>query len=54
MYNGSGQVVGLLFTGMKPQGADRGHMLVTPIKDILDDIKAFSKGGITDIRIPVW
>lgn len=52
VWNKQGQAVGLLFSGQKPQQTERGTITyVTPIEDVFEDIKAFSKGAITDIRI---
>ena len=52
VFDREGRAVGLLFTGQTPQQCPPdGYCLVTPIEDVLEDIKAFSKGQITDIRI---
>ncbi|KAK3349158.1 hypothetical protein B0T25DRAFT_591639 [Lasiosphaeria hispida] len=47
-----GRVMGLLFTGQKPQQADKGYSLVTPIEDVFQDIMDKSEGSILGIRIP--
>ncbi len=53
VFDETGRAVGLLFSGQTPQQCrdNIGHALVTPIEDVLEDIKQFSKGQITDIRI---
>ncbi|KAF4124795.1 hypothetical protein GMORB2_5461 [Geosmithia morbida] len=53
VYNESGAVVGLLFSGQTPQQSTSGYMLVTPIQDVFEDIKRLSKGQVTDIRVAV-
>lgn len=55
VFNAWGQVVELLFTGEKPKrSAGPGYALITPIEDVLADIKPLSKGNIADIRIASW
>lgn len=50
-----GHIIGLLFTGQKPTEAmNTGYALITPIEDVMADIKTFSNGEITDIRISPW
>ena len=52
VYDESGNVLGLLYTGQTPKEAgSRGYAIITPIEDILADIKAVSNGVITDIRV---
>ncbi|KAK4152571.1 hypothetical protein C8A00DRAFT_44382 [Chaetomidium leptoderma] len=52
VWNKEGQAVGLLLRGQKPQqSGDTSLVYVTPIEDVFADIKAFSKGEITEIRI---
>lgn len=53
IYNNEGVAVGLLFRGLGPQQAldhEAPWTFVTPIEDVLADIKAFT--GVEDIRIP--
>jgi len=41
-----------VFRGQKPIGVFEAKLnYVAPIHDVFEDIKAFSEGGITDIRI---
>ncbi|KAF5022158.1 hypothetical protein F66182_5793 [Fusarium sp. NRRL 66182] len=53
VFDGAGRIVGLFFTGtMLNNAAERGTAgYVTPIEYVFQDIKDFSKGRITDIRI---
>ncbi|KAJ3517954.1 hypothetical protein NM208_g14630 [Fusarium decemcellulare] len=51
VFNSLGEAVGLLFSGQKPDAAKNGYSLVTPIEDVLEDIKASSGGVIEDIPI---
>lgn len=52
VWDKKGRAVGLVFRGQKPTGVLATRLTyVTPIHDVLEDIKAFSNGGITDIRI---
>jgi len=46
-----GRVLGLVFSGFRPQRGDGAYVLVTPIEDVLEDIKDLSKGEITAIRV---
>jgi len=47
-----GRVVGMLLGyGQKPHCGKTILTYITPIKDVFNDIKAFSAGFITDIRI---
>ena len=49
-----GCVVGLIFRGIRVTNSDdEGFGYVTPIEDVFKDIKDFSKGQITDIRVAV-
>ncbi|KAK1762459.1 hypothetical protein QBC33DRAFT_551924 [Phialemonium atrogriseum] len=52
VFDKRGRALGVVFTGQTPQqaGSD-GYCFVTPIEDVFRDIKEFSKGDITDIRI---
>jgi hypothetical protein len=50
-FDEEGRAVGLLFRGHQVQQAANSYAFITPIEDVFADIKAFSKGGITDIRI---
>lgn len=52
VFDSDGGVLGLFFRGSKPlNSADDGYGLVTPIELVFQDIIAFSKGGITEIRV---
>ncbi|KAK7403238.1 hypothetical protein QQX98_011010 [Neonectria punicea] len=51
VFDEQGRVIGLLFSGQKPQQTNSGYALVTPIEDVFQDIKNFSNQAITDIRI---
>ncbi len=52
VWDKEGRPVGLLFRGQSPQQTDKGVIAyVTPIEDVLADIKAFSGGRIHEIRI---
>ncbi len=52
VFDGRGAVVGLLFTGHRPhQRQPYGLCLVTPIKEVFEDIKALSKNTVTSVRI---
>lgn len=52
VWNASGELLGLMFTGLSPQGTEnRGYSFITPIEDVLADIKRISHGKITDIRV---
>jgi len=51
VFDEEGRAAGLLLRGHKPLGAVNQCLYITPIEDVFDDIKTFSKGGITDIRI---
>ncbi|KAF4980042.1 hypothetical protein FZEAL_3904 [Fusarium zealandicum] len=54
VFDDEGGVVGLLCRGQRPNGStDRGFACVTPIEHVFQDIKDFSKGQITGIRIAV-
>jgi len=46
-----GRPLGLLFTGKQPHECDTRYSLVTPIKDVFDDIKTFSRGVIEEVQI---
>lgn len=50
----NGTAVGLLTAGMVPQQCKGGSGIytVTPIEDVLEDIRAFSGGTMRDVRIP--
>ncbi|KAL6355808.1 hypothetical protein LRP88_09391 [Fusarium phalaenopsidis] len=50
VFDARGQAIGLLFGGQVPSQT-AGYGLVTPIKDVFEDIKACSEGQIEDIRI---
>ena len=53
-WDKKGRALGLVFRGQKPTGVLKTKLsYVTPIHDVFEDIKAFSEGGITDIRIAV-
>lgn len=55
VFNKYGHIVGLLFTGQTPTNASKtGHALITPIEDVLDDIKLSFDGEIIDIRFSTW
>ncbi|KAK0708446.1 hypothetical protein B0H67DRAFT_590275 [Lasiosphaeris hirsuta] len=45
-----GRAVALLFSGQMAQAVNS-WAYITPIEDVFNDIKAFSKEEITDIRI---
>ena len=52
VYNSQGEVLGQLFAGQKPQQTyPEGLAYVTRIEDLFKDIKDFSEGQITGIRI---
>ncbi|KAF5012975.1 hypothetical protein FDECE_982 [Fusarium decemcellulare] len=52
VFNARGEAVGLVSSGQRPgAGAPSGFSFVTPIEDVLEDIKASSEGLIEDIRI---
>ena len=51
VFDGDGAAVGLLFRGHMAQQAMGSYAYITPIEDVFEDIKAFSKKQITDIRI---
>ncbi|KAM0562359.1 hypothetical protein ACHAPJ_002048 [Fusarium lateritium] len=51
VFDHKGGVVGLLFSGQTPNNTRLGYSFVTPIEHVFDDIKAWSKGEITDIRV---
>ncbi|KAH6953593.1 hypothetical protein DER45DRAFT_528167 [Fusarium avenaceum] len=53
VFDNNGSIVGLLFRGQPPQRSDGrvGLAYVTPIEDVLRDIKSFMGGVITDIRV---
>jgi hypothetical protein len=50
-FDEEGRAVGLVFRGLMAQQAANSYTFITPIEDVFADIRAFSKGGITDIRI---
>jgi len=51
-FDGRGRVMGLLLgEGHQPQRSPHTWTYITPIQDVLDDIKLFSGGLITDIHI---
>ncbi|KAG7292834.1 hypothetical protein NEMBOFW57_002879 [Staphylotrichum longicolle] len=51
VFDREGRAVGLLFRGHRAQNANNTYCYITPIEDIFNDIKDFSKGSITEIRI---
>ncbi|KAK4164616.1 hypothetical protein QBC43DRAFT_317245 [Cladorrhinum sp. PSN259] len=51
VFDRVGTALGLLFRGFEAQGGSGTHALITPLEDVFEDIKAFSKNQITDIRI---
>lgn len=52
VFDRSGHVIGLLLTGQTPENANNpGPAVITPIEDVLADIKISSGEQITDIRI---
>ncbi|EWG38280.1 hypothetical protein FVEG_01538 [Fusarium verticillioides 7600] len=52
VFDELGGIVGLVFRGHKHRESyDDGYGYVTPIEHVLEDIVAFSKGNITEIRI---
>jgi hypothetical protein len=52
VWDQDGGIVGILFRGHSiNKSFDAGYGYVTPIESVFEDIKKFSKGGITDIRI---
>lgn len=52
VFDDEGGIIGLLFRGHKNNNSfDEGYGYVTPIEHVFQDIKDFSKGQITDIRI---
>ncbi|KAM0230395.1 hypothetical protein ACHAP5_011398 [Fusarium lateritium] len=53
VFDDDGGIVGLLFRGHQPNNADKntGYTFVTPIEYVINDIKAFFDGYITDIRV---
>lgn len=51
VFDREGRAVGLLFRGHRAQNASNTYCYITPIEDIFYDIKDFSKGSITEIRI---
>lgn len=52
VFDDRGGIVGLLFRGHRNNKSfDDGYGYVTPIEHVFQDIKDFSKGQITDIRI---
>jgi hypothetical protein len=51
VFDEGGRAVGLVFRGLMAQQAANSYTFITPIEDVFADIRAFSKGGITDIRI---
>ncbi|KAK3352427.1 hypothetical protein B0T25DRAFT_500520 [Lasiosphaeria hispida] len=51
VFDKLGRVMGLLFTGERPQQCAAGYSLVTPIEDVFADIKEFSCGQVEDIRL---
>ncbi|KAH6631482.1 hypothetical protein F5144DRAFT_612140 [Chaetomium tenue] len=54
VWDQNGRAVGLLFRGQTPQQADKGSLIyVTPLEDVIADIKQRSGGKIKDIRIAV-
>lgn len=53
VFNAKGEALGLLFSGQRPDQSPVGYGLVTPIEDVFEDIKAYSKGVVEEIRIAV-
>ncbi|KAK3339843.1 hypothetical protein B0T25DRAFT_618478 [Lasiosphaeria hispida] len=51
VFDTQGKAAGLLFRGHTAQQATSSYAYITPIEDVFADIKAFSKGEITDICI---
>ncbi|KAF4995124.1 hypothetical protein FDECE_12895 [Fusarium decemcellulare] len=51
VFDAEGGVMGLVFTGQKPQNADKTYSYVTAIENVFDDIMASSNGEITAVRI---
>ncbi|KAK3364312.1 hypothetical protein B0T25DRAFT_493098 [Lasiosphaeria hispida] len=51
VFDMDGRAVALLFSGQMALDALNSWSFVTPIEDVFNDIKAFSKQEITDIRI---
>lgn len=51
VWDREGHLAGLLFSGQAPHQAGKTLMYVTPIHDVFEDIKAFSQGNISDIRV---
>lgn len=51
VFDAEGRIVGMVLGGQTPQGVQASFCVVTPIEDILEDIKESSKGQITDIRL---
>ncbi|KAK5660009.1 hypothetical protein OQA88_13477 [Cercophora sp. LCS_1] len=49
-FDRHGCALGLLFRGYQAQDSAE-HVFITPIEDVFEDIKAFSKGKILEIRI---
>ncbi len=51
VFDKQGRAVGLLFRGHKAPSALNQFAYITPIEDVFEDIKRFSDGQVTDIRI---
>ena len=51
VFDKEGNLIGLLFTGQRPQNHSKGYTLVTPIEDIINDLKKLSKDKIAEIRV---
>ncbi|KAK0715993.1 hypothetical protein B0H67DRAFT_554408 [Lasiosphaeris hirsuta] len=51
VWDEEGRAVGLLFRGQTAQQVIETIVYVTPIHDVFEDIKKFSQGAITEIRI---
>ncbi|KAK3358076.1 hypothetical protein B0T25DRAFT_451417 [Lasiosphaeria hispida] len=51
VFDDEGRAVGLLFGGQMVQNAACSYAYVTPIEDVFADIRLFSNGQITEIRI---
>lgn len=52
VFDKEGAVVGLQVASHYPQRVTRALTYVTPIEDVLEDIKRLSDGNVTDIRFP--
>ncbi|KAJ6441114.1 putative AC transposase [Purpureocillium lavendulum] len=53
VWNEDSQLVGMVFAGMRTASGNTQDPLtyVTPIRDVFDDIRAFSGGRITEVRV---